>query len=173
MPDLVESAAYRFDDFLLCRQAGTLFRLHPGGHQSPVHIGARAFQILCLLVDRRGEIVSRREIMDSVWPDVAVEQNNLTVQLTALRRVLDADRTKGSCIQNITGRGYRFVPTLTEQWPRPLDPVEGTLPEHDSHDARDDTETQPRPGRPGAEIELLPSVIPIARLHATQIAKQR
>ena len=107
MPDLVESATCRFDDFLLCKQAGTLFRLHQDGHQSPVQIGSRAFQILCLLVERRGEIVSRREIMDAVWPNVAIEQNNLTVQLTALRRVLDADRGQSSCIQNITGRGYR------------------------------------------------------------------
>lgn len=43
MPDLVESATYRFDDFLLCKQAGTLLRLNRDGQQSPVHIGARAF----------------------------------------------------------------------------------------------------------------------------------
>ena len=47
--------------------------------------------------------------MDAVWPDTAVEDNNLTVQISALRRVLDQGRTEGSCIQTIPGRGYRFV----------------------------------------------------------------
>jgi TolB-like protein len=74
-----------------------------------VPIGSRAFQILCLLIDRAGEIVSRQKIMEAVWPHVAVEDGNLTVQLSALRRVLDADRAQGSCIQTIPGRGYRFV----------------------------------------------------------------
>jgi DNA-binding winged helix-turn-helix (wHTH) protein len=43
------------------------------------------------------------------WFDTAVEENNLTVQISALRRVLDQGRTHGSCIQTIPGRGYRFV----------------------------------------------------------------
>ena len=59
MPDLVEPATCRFDDFLLSKQAGTLFRVHSDGRKTPVQIGSRAFQMLCLLVDRRGEIVSR------------------------------------------------------------------------------------------------------------------
>src|SRR5262249_29261623 len=95
-------------------------------------------------VEHRGEIVSRRDIMDAVWPNVAVEQNNLTVQLTALRRLLDVDRKQGSCIENITGRGYRFVPTVTDEWPRPLD--------HGG--PRGYPGTQPRPGSSGTEIEL-------------------
>jgi TolB-like protein/DNA-binding winged helix-turn-helix (wHTH) protein len=114
MPDLAEPVLYRFDDFLLDRQAGTLTRQRPDGQQTSVEIGSRAFQILCLLVDRRGQIVSQRELMDAVWPNVAVEPNNLTVQLSALRRVLDDDRKQGSCIRNVPGRGYRFMPTVTE-----------------------------------------------------------
>ena len=55
--------------------------------------------------------------MDAVWPDIAVEQNNLAVQIFALRRVLDLDRDQGTCIQNIPGRGYRFVPSVTQVTP--------------------------------------------------------
>ena len=113
MPDIAEPAVCRFNDFLLDKREG-LFRLHPDGRKTPVKIGSRALRDPRLLVDRRGEIVSQREIMDAVWPNVAVEPNNLTVQIAALRRALDADRGHGSCIQNIPGRGYRFVPTVTE-----------------------------------------------------------
>jgi TolB-like protein len=55
--------------------------------------------------------------MDAVWPNVAIEPNNLSVQLAALRRVLDAGRTGGSCIQNVPGRGYRFTPDVVEMDP--------------------------------------------------------
>ena len=47
--------------------------------------------------------------MDAVWPDTAVEENNLTVQVSTLRRLLDQGRPDGSCIQTVPGRGYRFV----------------------------------------------------------------
>jgi TolB-like protein/DNA-binding winged helix-turn-helix (wHTH) protein/tetratricopeptide (TPR) repeat protein len=139
MPDLAEPAVCRFDDFLLDRQAGTLTRLRPDGEQTSVEIGSRALQILCLLVDRGGEIVSQRELMDAVWPNVAVEPNNLTVQLSALRRVLDADRKQGSCIRNIPGRGYRFMAMVTET-SRPLRDV--------AAEARTEDHTRPAAGPP-------------------------
>jgi TolB-like protein/DNA-binding winged helix-turn-helix (wHTH) protein len=122
MPDLAESPLCQFDGFLLDKQSGTLFRLDPDGHHKiPVPLGFRAVRILCLLVDRQGELVSQNEIMDAVWPNVAVQPNNLTVQLAALRRVLDGGRGSlegaGSCIQNVPGRGYRFVTAVTPAGP--------------------------------------------------------
>jgi len=51
--------------------------------------------------------------MAAVWPRTVVEENNLTVQIAALRRVLDAGRAQGSCIQNVPGRGYRFAVPVT------------------------------------------------------------
>ena len=47
--------------------------------------------------------------MEAVWPDTAVEESNLTVQISSLRRVLDHNRAQGSCIQTVAGRGYRFI----------------------------------------------------------------
>lgn len=117
MPDLGEPLAFRFDDYLLDQSAGALLRLHPDGQTSRVALGARAFRILSLLVERRGAIVTRQEIMDAVWPDVVVEENNLSVQLSNLRRALDAQRELGSCVQTLPGRGYRFLPAVTD-WHR-------------------------------------------------------
>jgi DNA-binding winged helix-turn-helix (wHTH) protein len=91
MRDVAEPLAFRFDNYLLDRSVGALLRLHPDGQTSPVSLGNRAFRILCLLVERRGGIVTRQEIMDVVWPDVVVEENNLSVQLSNLRRALDGD----------------------------------------------------------------------------------
>jgi TolB-like protein/DNA-binding winged helix-turn-helix (wHTH) protein/tetratricopeptide (TPR) repeat protein len=79
-----------------------------------VQLGTRAFRILGLLVERRGGIVTRQEMMDAVWPNVVVEENNLAVQLSNLRRTLDAGRDGGSCIQTMPGRGYRFLPPVAD-----------------------------------------------------------
>jgi DNA-binding winged helix-turn-helix (wHTH) protein len=77
-----------------------------------VSVGSRALAILGVLVERAGDLVSKDEIVSAVWLGAAVEESNLTVQLSALRRVLDAGLTSGSCIQNVPGRGYRFLPEV-------------------------------------------------------------
>jgi adenylate cyclase len=79
----------------------------------PVVIGTRALGLLRLLVERQGKLVSKDAIMEAVWPGTVVEEGNLTVQLSALRRILDQDREQGSCIQTVPGRGYRFVASVT------------------------------------------------------------
>ncbi|HTI79098.1 MAG TPA: winged helix-turn-helix domain-containing protein [Acetobacteraceae bacterium] len=103
------SAGTRFGEFLLDRGAGGLFRVDQRGDPVPVSLGSRAFDVLCVLVEAAGKLVSKQAIMDAVWPSTAVEENNLTVQISALRRVLDEGRSEGSCIQTVPGRGYRFV----------------------------------------------------------------
>jgi DNA-binding response OmpR family regulator len=60
--------------------------------------------ILYLLLQRHGEVVFKNEIVDAVWPHMAVEENNLTVQISALRRALDEGRNRESCIQTVRGR---------------------------------------------------------------------
>ena len=128
MPDTAEPLAFRFDDFLLDRPAEALLRVHPDGQTSRVPLGTRAFRILSLLVERRGAVVTRQEIMDAVWPDVVVEENNLSVQLSNLRRALDADRELGSCIQTLPGRGYRFLPAVTLSGHRLVDRAQTAHP---------------------------------------------
>jgi DNA-binding winged helix-turn-helix (wHTH) protein len=82
---------------------------HGGREATPVEIGSRALEVLRALLRRRGEVLLRHEIMAAAWPRTVVGDNNLNVQISALRRVLDQDRASGSCIQTIPGCGYRFV----------------------------------------------------------------
>jgi adenylate cyclase len=78
-----------------------------------VAIGPRALDVLAVLVERPGELVLKEEIMAAVWGRTVVESANLTVQISALRRILDQGRTEGSCIQTVAARGYRFVAAVT------------------------------------------------------------
>ena len=105
--------ALLFEGFRFDRSGGDLFRLDQSGVAAPVPIGSRALRLLSLLVERPGELVSKDAIIDAVWPRMVVEEGNLTVQISALRRILDHDREQGSCIQTVPGRGYRFIAPVT------------------------------------------------------------
>jgi class 3 adenylate cyclase len=75
------------------------------------------------LIERRGDIVSKEEGLAAVWPNTVVEESNLFVQISALRRVLDRERSGQSCIQTITGRGYRFTAPATREAVKPSVPL--------------------------------------------------
>ena len=139
---------FLFEGFRLDRRAGGLFRQDGPGSFAPVGIGSRALDVLAVLVAHHGQVVSKVAIIDAVWPDVVVEERNLAVQISALRRVLDHRRTDGSCIQTEAGRGYRFVAAVTriadELLPSPSVPTP-TSP--DTQPANDSTPT-PRRERP-------------------------
>ena len=77
--------------------------------QNAVDIGGRAFDILALLLRHRGEVVSRRQILDHVWPDLTVDEANLRVQMSDLRRALGSGDEGSAYIRNVQGRGYVFV----------------------------------------------------------------
>jgi TolB-like protein/DNA-binding winged helix-turn-helix (wHTH) protein/Flp pilus assembly protein TadD len=78
--------------------------LQAGG--AVIQLGGRAFDVLMLLIDARGALVTKDEIMARVWPDTVVEENNLVVQISALRKALGEDR---ELIRTVSGRGYRFI----------------------------------------------------------------
>jgi len=75
----------------------------------PVELGTRAFDILLALLDGEGALVTKSELMERGWPGQAIEENNVQVQIHALRRALGQDR---DLIQTVAGRGYRFVGEL-------------------------------------------------------------
>jgi DNA-binding winged helix-turn-helix (wHTH) protein len=78
-----------------------------------VPLGSRALQILIVLLERHRELVSKQELMTRVWPNLFVEQANLTVHISALRRALRDGRDGNRFIINIPGRGYSFVAPIT------------------------------------------------------------
>jgi DNA-binding winged helix-turn-helix (wHTH) protein len=78
----------------------------------PVPLGSRALEILIVLLERPGELVSKQELMARVWPNVFVEPANLTVHMSALRRTLRDGRDGNRFIINVPGRGYSFVASV-------------------------------------------------------------
>jgi DNA-binding winged helix-turn-helix (wHTH) protein len=70
----------------------------------PVQIGARAFDLLLALIERRDRVVGKNELLDVVWPGLVVEENNLQVQVGALRKFLGQN-----AIATVPGRGYRIT----------------------------------------------------------------
>jgi TolB-like protein len=82
------------------------------GPEGAVELSARAFDLLCLLLDRAGEVVGKDAIFTAVWPGLVVEENTLQVHVSALRKALGAD-----LIATVHGRGYRYAGPL----PQPRD----------------------------------------------------
>jgi DNA-binding winged helix-turn-helix (wHTH) protein len=92
--------AYEFGPYRLDRAQ---CRLLKGGHQ--VNLRPKLFDLLAVLVEHHGQMLEKDELMQAVWPDLAIEENNLTVSINALRRVLGDD----NYIETVSRRGYRFV----------------------------------------------------------------
>ena len=96
------SPALRFGPFELQARHRRLLR-----DGEPLPVGARAFDVLLALAERRERIVTKAELMDLAWPGLVVEENNLQVQISSLRKLLGSD-----AIATIPGRGYRFTAQL-------------------------------------------------------------
>ena len=119
-PGMLVFEGFRFDVDLR-----RLLHLDAMGVWVPTAIGSRALEVLAVLLRQPGMLVTKDAIMAQVWPDTSVETNNLTVQITALRKVLDGGQGSESCIQTISGRGYRFVASVTRL---PAEGVSEALP---------------------------------------------
>lgn len=78
----------------------------------PAVLGARAFDLLLALIERRERVVAKDELLALVWPGVVVEEGNLAVQVSALRKLLGED-----AITTIPGRGYQYTAPVTEGGP--------------------------------------------------------
>jgi DNA-binding winged helix-turn-helix (wHTH) protein/TolB-like protein/tetratricopeptide (TPR) repeat protein len=103
------SRTLAFDRFRFKLTTRELLRVAEDGSETPIPLGLRAADVLLYFLQRPGELVSKNEIMRAVWPDAVVEESNLTVHISAIRRALDGGRDGESCIQNLPRRGYRFT----------------------------------------------------------------
>jgi TolB-like protein len=97
-------ASYRFGAFYLDVEAEVLFR-----GAEPVALGRRAVALLQVLVRRPGALVAKDALIQAAWPGQAVEESNLTVQIGALRRVLEEVPGGVHRIDTLPRRGYRFM----------------------------------------------------------------
>ena len=100
----VNGAKFRFGDFELDPARRSLTR-----SGELLALNSKTFDLLCRLVENHGTVVTKDELLEQVWPGQFVEENNLTVQISALRKVF---RDKGSAhpiISTIPGKGYSFV----------------------------------------------------------------
>jgi DNA-binding winged helix-turn-helix (wHTH) protein/TolB-like protein/Flp pilus assembly protein TadD len=100
---------YEFDAFRL--DAGRHLLLRDG---QSVNLAPRAFNLLLALIRRRGEVLAKDELMRALWPDSVVEENNLTVIISALRKALGENPQQHRYIVTIPGRGYSFVAEVKE-----------------------------------------------------------
>src|SRR6202166_5217913 len=79
----------------------------------PIPLGGRALDISIALAERPGEVVTHKELISTVWPDVTVEEANLRFQMAALRKALGDGRDGARYVSNVAGRGYCFVAAIT------------------------------------------------------------
>jgi Tol biopolymer transport system component/DNA-binding winged helix-turn-helix (wHTH) protein len=95
---------YEFDDFQLEPDERKLMRR---GQLVPLH--GKAFEMLLVLIRNRGRLLTKDELFQLVWPDQIVEESNLTVNMSAIRRALGERASSPHYITTISGRGYRFT----------------------------------------------------------------
>src|ERR1044071_7277968 len=80
----------------------------------PVDLNPKSFDLLAVMIERPGVVLSKNELLDAVWPEQYVEEKNLAVQVGALRKVLGETKTENRFIATVPGRGYSFVAPLRE-----------------------------------------------------------
>lgn len=95
---------FKFSDFVLNPETRHLFR-----QTESVRLPPHAFDILLFLVQKRGTVVLKEELLQQIWPGTFVEETNLAVHVSAIRRVLGEKRGENKYIETISGRGYCFV----------------------------------------------------------------
>ena len=117
----MSDAGFKFGAFLLDTETGTLFR-----DGSPVPVSYRGLVLLAALVRKAGSVVSKDELLEAVWPNMVVEEGNLSTQVAALRKALGTAPDGNDYIVNVPRIGYRFAGAV-EQKPIALAAPEGGI----------------------------------------------
>ncbi len=86
-------------------------RLCREGHEIPLR--AKTFSLLCYLLERAGQLVSKDELLENVWAGTQVTEGTLSISITELRKALGDDSKKPRCIVTVPKRGYRFIAEVT------------------------------------------------------------
>jgi len=109
---------YEFGDFRLDARNHLLQR---EGH--PVPLKPKVFDMLLLLLENRGRVLGKDELMELLWPDTFVEEGNLSQNIYELRKALGETASAHHYVKNVPKRGYRFVADVRESAARGIDPA--------------------------------------------------
>ncbi len=118
----MSAGEFAFGQFRLDRANALLWR-----GQDRVVLAPKPFELLCCLVARPGELVTKDELLDAVWPDLHVSESSLTVAMNALRAALGDDRQAPVYIETVTRRGYRFVASVSAAQSPGIEPPRGEI----------------------------------------------
>lgn len=151
--DMEPRDAIVFAPFCLDLRGGRLLR----GSQ-PVPLQPKAFAVLCHLAGRPGALVTKDELLDAVWGDIAVSENSLTQSIRQLRRALQDDSDPARFIETVHSRGFRFVA-----------PVGGDLGAPGTESATPASAANPFLVGRGAEIQRLDELLGKARRGQRQV----
>ena len=121
-------------------------------NNSPVPLTPKSFDVLALLVENRGHLVEKEEILDNIWANSFVEEQNIARIIHTLRKILGDDGNGNKFIETVAKKGYRFVAEVTEIGDRDADAVAVT----EKHGAAEKVvEKPPRPKRVSASPRLI------------------
>ena len=113
MADIADRRAYRFGPFHLDVRERRLSR---GGEVIPLRL--KVFDTLVILVENAGRLVTKQELLDTVWPETTVEENNLNHNVSVLRKALGGKATGQQYIETVPRVGYRFVAPIDAAVPQ-------------------------------------------------------
>src|SRR5215510_9444490 len=103
---------YEFGGFALEAERRLLLRRESG---EPIALTAKVLDTLLYLVEHRGETLDKDTLLRAIWPELVVEENNLTQNISTLRQVLGETRGENRFIVTVPRRGYRFVADVTRR----------------------------------------------------------
>jgi TolB-like protein/DNA-binding winged helix-turn-helix (wHTH) protein len=117
---------YEFGPFRLIPEERQLLR-----DNQPLPLTPKSFDLLVVLVENSGHLIEKGELLKRIWPDSFVEEANLSVNMSALRRALGEGPNKHQYVETVPRRGYRFVAGVRERWDEGMESSTSDLGQED------------------------------------------